>query len=237
MKKIHYYFCWFNDTMPERVAELLRGDLPNRSSLVSICTKPSEYDANDQMVKTTITEWLDPAGLTFDEYHLIDYRVTKEKARELLKNASAIFLHGGNAILLNNFLVEYDLPTAIKDSNAAVIIGASAGSMNMSTHWVADKKVETYSNGKVKAGTIYDGIGLDNFAVGAHYSGSDVEADQLVDELFALSQKIDVYVPCWESAIRSKDGKLGFVGKVFHISDSKIQKLDETEFVKRASLY
>ena len=61
--------------------------------------------------------------LSFDEYYLIDYRVTKERAQELLRNASVIFLHGGNPSSLNAFLAEYELPVAIKESNAEVIMG------------------------------------------------------------------------------------------------------------------
>lgn len=230
MKKIHYYFCWFNETIPERVAELLRNDLTNRNSLVSICTTPSEYDANDQFVGTIIADWLHPVGIIFDEYHLLDYRVTKERAHELLKNASAIFLHGGNPFSLNNFLAEYELPAAINESNASIIMGASAGMINMSAHWISDKRLESNYGDEFKAGGIYDGLGLDKFAVGIHRSADDVEADQLENELFTLSQKMDVYVQCWDSAIRSKNGKLEFLGKVYLISDSQVQKMAEIDF-------
>ena len=229
-KKIHYYIGWFDDTMPERVAELLHGDLTNRNSIVSICTKPSEYDSNDKFVGAIIAEWLNPVGLTFDEYYLIDYRVTKERAQELLRNASVIFLHGGNPSSLNAFLAEYELPEAIKESNADVIMGASAGMMNMGMHWVSDKYLEKYSNGKFKAGIIYYGLGLDNVAVRVHYDPNDVQADPLEDELLALSQKMDVYAACNGSVIRSKNEKLQFWGDVYLISDSKIKKMEETGF-------
>lgn len=228
MNKIHYYISWFDDTMPERVAELMRGDLTNRNSIVSICTNPSEHDSNDNYVDSIIAEWLNPVDLTFDEYYLIDYRITKERAHELLRNASAIFLQGGNPSSLNLFLAEYELPVAIKESNADVIMGASAGMMNMGMHWVSDKYMEKHSNGKFKAGTIYDGLGLDNVAVRVRYNPNDVEANPLEEELLALSHKMDVYAACNGSVIRSKNGKLQFWGDVYLISNSKIKKMEES---------
>ena len=226
MKKIHYYISWFDDTMPEPVAELIRSDLTNNKSIVSICTNPSEHDYNDKFVGEVIAEWLNPVGITFDEYYLIDYRVTKERAQELLRRATVIFLHGGNPSSLNAFLVEYELPIAIKESNADVIMGASAGMMNMGMHWVSDKYIEKSSNGKIKAGTIYNGLGLDNIAVRVHYNPNDVEEDPIEDEFFALSQRMDVYAACNDSVIRSENGKLQFWGDVYSISDSKIIKME-----------
>jgi cyanophycinase len=127
-------------------------------------------------------------------------------------------------------LTEYELPVAIKESNAEVIMGASAGMMNMGMHWVSDHYVEKHSSGKIKAGTICDGLGLDHFAARVHYSPNDVEADPLEDELLALSHRIDVYAACNGSVIRSKDGKLRFWGDVYLVSNSKIKKIEETDF-------
>lgn len=230
LKKIHYYISWFDDTMPEQVAELLRGDLTDRNSMVSICTNPSEHDSNDKFVGEIISEWLKPVGFTFDKYYLIDYRVTKEEAQELLRNASVIFLHGGNPSSLNAFLAEYELAVAIKESKAEVIMGASAGMINMGMNWVSDKYMENQSNGELKAGLLYDGLGLDSFAVKVRYNPNDVEANPLEDELLVLSQKMDIYAACNGSVIRSKSGELKFWGDVYLISNSKIKKLEETYF-------
>jgi len=214
--KIHYYIDWFQDTMPERMAELLRNDISDRKSLVMISAYPSDYEKSGEIFNTIIkVKWLDPAGIIFDEYSLIDYRTAKEEAQKLLKNASVIFLLGGNAVMQSALLTDYELPAAIKESNASVIIGVSAGSKNMSAYWV-------------RGGKVYGGLGLDNFAREVHYKPSDTETVPLDNELFALSRMIEVYVSCYESVIRSENGKLEFLGEVYLISDSKLQKLDET---------
>ena len=42
--------------------------------------------------------WLNQANIIFDEYHLIDYRMQKEDAQRLIRNASVIFLCGGSPV-------------------------------------------------------------------------------------------------------------------------------------------
>ncbi|MCL2674478.1 MAG: Type 1 glutamine amidotransferase-like domain-containing protein [Defluviitaleaceae bacterium] len=229
--KIHYYFDWFNDTMPKQIAEALLHDIPIRKSLVFICATPSEHEFNAKQLRVAKEQWLDLAGVTFEEYHLIDYRMTKEEARDLLRNASAIFLLGGKAAVQNTFLDEYELHAAIKESNAAVIMGVSAGAMNMSAKWISSKHISPdsarHTTGKTK---IYDGLGLDDFALEAHI---DMDNNELIQhELLPLSQKLDVYAACYDSVIRVKDGKREFFGDVYLVSDSKMCKMEETGFAE-----
>ena len=83
----------------------------------------------------TERSWLDQADIVFDEYHLIDERVQKEEAQKIIQHASVIFLLGGNPIEQNGLLMEYDLSELIKKSSA-VVMGASAGAINMSAKWL-----------------------------------------------------------------------------------------------------
>lgn len=119
------------------------------------------------------------------------------------------------------FLAEYELSDLIKNSNA-VILGASAGSLNMAANWLklndADDDAET--------GSVYDGMGCDPFAYESH-SKRDY-ATFVQGYLFPLSEKIEVYAAEQESAIRVKDGKVEIMGPVYLISRSKIEELVET---------
>lgn len=74
----------------------------------------------------------------FDDYHLINYHVQKEDAQTILQNASAIFLLGGDTLKQNEFLIDYELTDLIKKSTA-VVMGASAGAINMSAKWLCSK--------------------------------------------------------------------------------------------------
>ncbi|MED4954495.1 Type 1 glutamine amidotransferase-like domain-containing protein [Paenibacillus macerans] len=220
--KTHYYLSWFNDFFPEKLVKLLHEDITDRKSLVMISAQPSGYKDEQVNIDDVFERtWFNQANIIFDEYHLIDYRMQKEDAQRLIQNASVIFLCGGNTVLQNDFLVEYELSDAIKNSNA-FIMGASAGAINMSAKWLCSKN----AGYEVETSTIYDGIGFDRFAYESH---SRLDYAALVQGyLFPLSEEIDVYAAEQESAMRVKDGKIGIMGNVYLISHSKIQKLVET---------
>ena len=230
MKKIRYYFGWFNSTIPKQVAQALHADIPDKKSLVMISTAPSNYKHTDEMAALIKDTWFEPANIVFENYYSIDYRIKKEQAHALLKNASAILLHGGYADQLNNFLEEYNISEAIKKSNATVIMGASAGGMNMCAKFVHGKYID---DNRREPGKIYDGLGLDNFALQSH-ALCDIETlaqnEHAKNHLIPLSQSIDVYVACEESTIRVKNGKLEVMGDVYLILKSQIQKVEERAF-------
>jgi len=158
----------------------------------------------------------------FEDYHLINYHVQKEDAQAFIQNASAIFLLGGNTLKQNRFLIDYELADIIKKSTA-VVLGASAGAINMSAKWLCSKNFGY----PVEKSSLYDGIGLDNFSVLSHF---DLENNmELVqDELSSLSEELNIYASNKDCAIRVKGDNIDILGNVYLISQSKIQKLDET---------
>lgn len=170
----------------------------------------------------TERSWLDQAGIMFDEYHLINYRVQKEDAKTFIQNASVIFLLGGNTLKQNGFLTEYELSNLIKESRA-VVMGASAGAINMSAKWLCSKNFGY----KVETSSVYDGIGLDNFSVLSHF---DLENNIALvqSELSPLSEEMNIYASNKDCAVRVKGDKIDILGDVYLISHSKTQKLDET---------
>ncbi|MCA1322323.1 Type 1 glutamine amidotransferase-like domain-containing protein [Bacillus tianshenii] len=216
--KTHYYLGWFNNFFPENLCRVSQEDITNRKSLVMISSNPSEYEDDG----ATERSWLDRAGIVFEEYHLINFRLQKEDAQTLIRNASAIFLLGGNTVKQNDFLREYGLSDLIKKSTA-VVIGASAGAINMSAKWICSKKLGY----KVEKSTTYNGIGLDDFAVLSHF---DLEnnMEQVQSELSPLSKEMDIYVSNKDCAVRVKGDKIDILGDVYLISNSRIQKLYRT---------
>ncbi|RWZ60630.1 cyanophycinase [Halobacillus fulvus] len=216
--KTHYYLGWFHHFFPEHLARVIRGDLTDRQSLVMISSNPSL----DEVDGATERSWLDQAGIVFDDYHLINDRVSKEDAQSLIQQASAVFLLGGNTVKQNEFLKEYELSDGIKRSRA-VVLGASAGAINMSAKWLCSKNFGY----DVEESSVYDGIGLDDFSVLSHF---DLENNmELVQsELSSLSEEINIYASNKDCAVRVKGDEIDILGDVYLISHSKIQKLDET---------
>lgn len=216
--KTHYYLGWFNTFFPENLEKMFRKDLTDRKSLVLISSNPSI----DEVDGATERSWLDHAGIRFDEYHLINYRVPKEDAQTLIENASVIFLLGGDTIKQHAFLKDYALADAIKNSSAFVI-GASAGAINMSAKWLCS----AFFGYPVEAPSVYDGIGLDDFSILSHFNLEDNLA-QVANELTALPDDMKVYASNKDCAVRLKGDMVDILGDVYLISNSGIQQLPET---------
>jgi len=216
--KTHYYLGWFNNFFPEKLGRALREDITDRKSLAMISSNPSNYEDDG----ATERSWLNQAGIRFDEYHLINYCVQKEDAQTLIQNASVIFLLGGDTIKQNGFLMEYELSDWIKKSKA-VVMGASAGAINMSAKWLCSKNFGY----EVDISSVFDGIGLDDFCVLSHF---DLENNfaQIQDELSSFSEKMDIYASNKDCAVRVKGDAIDILGNVYLISYSQMQKLDET---------
>ncbi|RLJ91313.1 Type 1 glutamine amidotransferase-like domain-containing protein [Planococcus citreus] len=216
--KTHYYLGWFSDCFPENLSKALREDLPERKSLVMISSDPSDTEIDGAVERS----WLDQAGISFDEYHLIDSRVEQEVAHALIRNASAIFLLGGDTLKQNRFLTEYDLAEPIKTS-AALVMGASAGAINMSAKWKCSERFG-YA---VDMDTVCDGLALDPFSVLSHF---DLENNMALvqEELSALSDEMNVYASNKDCALRSKGGHIDILGDVYVMSRSNIRKMEET---------
>ncbi|WP_223700016.1 Type 1 glutamine amidotransferase-like domain-containing protein [Sutcliffiella deserti] len=213
---IHYYLGWFNNFFPENLVRILQQDITDRKSLVMISSNPILYEDDG----ATERSWLDQAGIIFDEYHLINFRIHKEEAQTLIRNASVIFLLGGSILKQKDFLMEYELSDLIRKSKA-VVMGASAGAINMSAKWLCSK------NFGDEVSSVYDGIGLDDFSVLSHF---DLENNIALvqSELSPLSEEMNIYASNKDCAVRTKGDKVDIFGNVYLISHSKIQKLNET---------
>ncbi|MEN8698467.1 Type 1 glutamine amidotransferase-like domain-containing protein [Bacillus infantis] len=216
--KTHYYLGWFNNHFPENLSKVLLEDIIDRKSLVMISSNPSIYEE----IGAAERSWLDQAGIMFEENHLINHCVAKEEAHSLIKNASVIFLLGGNTVEQNRFLAEYELSDPIKKSRA-LVMGASAGAINMSAKWLCSKNLGY----NVEDSTLYDGIGLDDFSVLSHF---DLEHNLALvqSELSPLSEETNIYASNKDCAVRVKGDKIDILGTVYLISRSRIERLDET---------
>lgn len=211
--KTHYYLDWFDDKgFSEKLAKVLHEDITDRNLLVMISADspdPKKQNNIDDVFERT---WFNQANIFFDEYYLIDHSTQKEEAQRYIQNASVIFLCGGYVQHQKHLLTENGLSALLKISNA-VVMGTSAGGMNMSAEYV-DKC------------TVYDGMALNHFSFEAHFDHNNTS---LIEERFPLSEKTDFFMAAdQDGAIRVRDGKIDIIGNVYLISHSTIQKLAET---------
>ena len=220
--KIHYYLGWFTNTFPEQLGKMIQKDVTDRKSLVMISGNPlvNEEDGAAEL------SWLAHEGIRFEEYHRINSQVQMEEAHTMLQNASVIFLLGGNTLEQNRFLADYELADAIRKSEA-VVLGASAGAINMSAKWLCSRNFGC----EVEESSVYEGVGLGDFSVLSHF---DLEnnINMVQKELSLLSEEMNIYASNKDCGIRVNGDRIELFGDVYLISHSEIQKLDETSGAK-----
>ncbi|OGX80639.1 cyanophycinase [Exiguobacterium sp. SH31] len=214
----YYYLGWFSHYFPQRLARAISQDIVTRDSLVLISSNPASAEVNG----TTELSWLKEANILFNEYHLINYEMNQTKAKRLIDEASVIFLLGGDTVKQNMFLHEYSLFEQVHTSEG-VILGASAGAINMSSKWLCSPNFGY----EVASPIIYRGLALHNFSVLSHF---DLEnnMDVVKQELALLSTELPVYVSNKDCAIRVQENRIDIFGDVFLYAYRNMTKLTET---------
>ena len=115
----------------DSIAEVLKKELTVRDSLVFISTWPDNFAQNDEDSHGMHNMFAE-RNMPFAKHSVIDNRTESEEAVRLIREASCIFLMGGNATLQFDLMCRKGILDEIRQSSA-VILGVSAGSMNMRT--------------------------------------------------------------------------------------------------------
>ena len=171
--------------------------------------------------------------LPFKNYYILDSR-TEDIADKLIKEADLIFLCGGHVPTQNQFFNNINLKEKIKNTDA-LIIGGSAGSMNMADVVYCPPELEGEAidpNFKNE----YKGLGLTNLQIFPHY---DEIKDDLVDGIHVMNEiiipkdsyKYDIYAINNGSYILIDD-KNYLYGEAYLIKDGKVEKINDNDKVK-----
>lgn len=196
----------FTDAIAARLSE----ELPVRESLVFVSAWPSDFARNDD----------DAAGMhgmfatrdmAFQRFCVIDDRTYTQEAKQLIREATCIFLMGGNATQQFRLICEKGIAEDICSSNA-VILGVSAGSSNM-----ARRALDIWESHEP-----YEGLGLTDITIKAHMSRDNQELQQV---LLKISAEHDLPICAMEdeSAIFITDDDVACMGRLHWISNGRIQ--------------
>ncbi len=197
----------------DEIAQVLRAYLPRRGSLVFISAWPEDQARNDEDsdgMHGMFTE----RGMGFANHRVIDWRTSATDAVRLVREADCVFLMGGDATQQMALIRDLGLMPELLSSRA-VILGVSAGSMNMG-RYVADVW-------ETKA--LYEGIDLTNISVKGHYA----EDAWFIPTLKELSMTRPIVAMEDESAIFIKADGARKIGNIHWIDKGNITMLtDET---------
>ena len=169
----------------DSIADVLKEELEVRDSLVFISCQPDNYAQNDDD-SHGMHRMFAERNMPFAKHCVIDQRTNTEDAVNLIREASCIFLMGGNATLQFKLMCDKGILNEIRQSNA-VILGVSAGAMNM-----GGPTVDIY-----ESSVPYEGLGFANITIKAHYPFEG----ELLESLKHVSMELPVCLMTDESAI------------------------------------
>ncbi len=193
------------------IAEVLKEELTVRESLVFISTWPDNYSQNDED-SDGMHNMFAERNMPFAKHSVIDNRTESEEAVRLIREASCIFLMGGNATLQFDLMSRKGILDEIRKSSA-VILGVSAGSMNMGMH-----VVDIY-----ESLTPYEGLGFAELTIKAHYP---LEED-LLQAVKQISKELPVCLMTDESAIFVKKESVMQIGKIYWMVKGEISPMTQ----------
>ena len=192
----------FNDAL----SAVLLENLPKRDLIVFISADPENYAQNDDD-RDGMHEMLAEIGLAFAVKQVIDRRTGAEEAVKLVREADCIWLMGGEPTRQLRLIRDLGLDTELHKSKA-VILGVSAGSMNLG-RTVAYIWDDPY---------FYEALGLTNITIKAHYE----EGEWFVPRLLEMAKTHPIVAMEDMSAIFVKGDDVWKVGEMHLIDKGEI---------------
>ena len=203
----------FNDAL----SAVLLENLQKRDLIVFISANPENYAQNDDD-RDGMHEMLAEIGLAFAEKHVIDWCTGAEEAVKLIREADCIWLMGGESTWQIQLIRDLGIDTELHKSKA-VILGVSAGSMNLGrlVAYVWDNP------------EFYEALGFTDITIKAHYE----EGEWFVPLLKEMSMTHPIVAMEDRSAIFVKGDAIWKVGEmhlfekgeIVPVTDEKLKEL------------
>ena len=210
------FFSGFPDRrFTDEIAERLGKELLVRRCIVFITACPEDYQQNDED-SAGMHGMFEEYGIGFERFCVIDNRTKAEDAKKRAREADCFFLMGGGVCAEQMQLMRdkgiYDI---VRDG-PAMVLGVSAGSMNM-----GKTTVDIW-----ESLVPYEGLGFADITMIGHFSYEDEERLRLMK---AVSMERPVCAMEDESAIFIRNGKAEIIGIIHRIEKGEIRPLTEED--------
>ena len=193
---------------PNEIAARLKQEIPVRNDLVFVSAWPSAYPRNDEDAAGMHGMFAEQ-GIGFERFSVIDDRTGSEQALKRIREASCIFLMGGNATEQMRLISDKGIRDAIISCSAATL-GVSAGSMNM-----GKTTVDIW-----ESLVPYEGLGFANITMIGHFTYEDEERLNLMKR---ASMDRPVCAMADESAIFIRNSQVTCTGEIHWIENGEIK--------------
>lgn len=204
----------------DSIVDVLKEELTLRENLVFISTWPDNFAQNDED-SHGMHHMFAERDMAFAKHSVIDNRTEAEEAVKRIREASCIFLMGGNATLQFDLMSRKGIIDEIRQSNA-VILGVSAGSMNM-----GKQVVDIY-----ESLTPYEGLGFADLTIKAHYPLEK----ELLQSAMQVSMELPVCLMEDESAIFMKEDKVWKLGNIYRMVKGEISSVTQEQLEEAVNI-
>lgn len=191
-------------------ATSLKKDIKDNSIITFIASDFDNTEKTDTNKKQLIDAF-NNIGINFKCEYLVDKRVSKDEAKELLNKSDIVFLMGGDTYKEMKSINEYDIKEDI--TNRKLILGVSAGSLNQSKNVVYLDEYQDYKLVK------YEGLGLVDFNIYPHLDFKNID---FLKEVFTVSNDTPLIALPNESFIRCENGNIEYFGEHYNVENSTI---------------
>ena len=160
---INYFCSGFNteNAFWPGLAEQFKKDLTGTDRIVYIPGSGTPEKMEKTLYKTipAFMEYFRKTGIVFELVECITPNTDKEKAKDLVQNSNMVMLLGGNPVLQQELYLAKGLEPILKNYHG-VILGFSAGAMNMSKYMIITPCSEEYPDFDIRPGLNLSGISI-----------------------------------------------------------------------------
>ena len=188
---IRYYCSGYdiNNAFGHGLGDMFKRELTSTKSIVYIPSEPEKIEKTKSKYIPAFTEHFKNVGIVFSEVNIITPDLTKDAAKEMIKNANFILLMGGNPFHQKEFCEQLDILEDLKKYDG-IMMGFSAGAMLMSKYIIVTPCSEEYPDFHIEKG-----LNLDELSIYPHNNTEEeIYPDKLVfnDEVYCKEDLIKV---------------------------------------------
>lgn len=205
------------------IVDLLNNILKKRQKVVFVC---SDLNSTPDSVENYVRIFFDSmkmVGIEFNEYCVLDG--TKiDKAEEYIKNADLVFLCGGDTYNQNLLFEKIGLRELLSN-HSGVILGQSAGAINMATHCF--NSPEDLEDSEP---VFFEGLGLTDINIEPHfvYDNSKFNEKEIYQRKAIIDESYNrpIYGQCDGSHVFIDDNNVATIyGQTYLIMNGNIEKI------------
>lgn len=210
--RINYLFSGLNKTngFTNKQKELLINDIKTPSNITFIASSFNNPQIND-IKHLELVKMFEKINIKFNNIYLIDNRINKIYAKELINKSNIIFLMGGDPKKEMDSIIEYDLINTIKNFKG-IIIGVSAGSMNQTNNVIYKDEIDN------KILVKYKGLGFFNTNIYPHV---DINNKEYLQEIFEVSKYEKILCLPDNSFIRIENNNINIYEEYYYLEHNK----------------